>query len=232
MRKYLWLAPVALLLAGCSKHGAAPIASAHSPTTSPEPVEQAAAAAEPTLSPAEPAPVAATSAVYTSPAIPAGTPLEVRLDESVGTKHDRAGERFSATLAAPIVMGGRIVLPAGTRFTGHLTESKPSGRLKGRAVIAVRLDSVHWHGRPYPIQTSSIARTSRSHKGHNLRWIGGFAGFGAAVGGIAAGGAGALIGAGAGAGAGTAGAAITGKKQVGMRAETRLTFRLREPVQL
>jgi hypothetical protein len=41
-----------------------------------------------------------------------------------------------------------------------------------------------------------------------------------------------LIGAGAGAGAGTAGAAITGKKEVAIAAETLLTFPLKSPVKL
>jgi hypothetical protein len=164
--------------------------------------------------------------------IPAGTPLHVRLDESLGTKHDRGGERFYATLSEPIVEDGRTVLPAGTRFIGHLTESKPSGRLKGRAIMAVRLDAFDWHGRQYDIDTSNIARASGNHKRHNIGWIAGGGGIGAAIGAIAGGGEGALIGGAAGVGAGTAGAIITGKKQVYMRAETPLTFRLRTPVQM
>jgi hypothetical protein len=169
---------------------------------------------------------------FDGPMLPAGTPVHVRLDESLGTKHDRSGERFYATLSSPIVEDGRMILPAGTRFIGHLTESKPSGRLKGRAFMAVRLDAFDWRGRQYDIETSSIGRESRNHKRHNWGWIGGGAGVGAAIGAIAGGGGGALIGGAAGAGAGTAGALISGKKQVSMRAETPLTFRLRTPVQL
>jgi hypothetical protein len=62
--------------------------------------------------------------------------------------------------------------------------------------------------------------------------IGGGSGLGALIGGLAGGGRGALIGAGAGAGAGAAGAAFTGKKQVSIPAETVLTFRLDEGVEL
>ena len=102
--------------------------------------------------------------------------------------------------------------------------------MKGRAVLAVRLDSFEWHGREYPIDTSSIE--SVSHKKKGLRWIAGGGGSGALIGGIAGGGAGALIGGAAGAGAGTAGAFATGKREVNMGAETPLTFTLRTPVQL
>jgi len=60
--------------------------------------------------------------------------------------------------------------------------------------------------------------------------IGGGAGVGAVIGGIAGGGVGALIGSSVGAGAGTAGAAFTGKKDIRVPAETTLTFRLTRAV--
>ncbi len=169
---------------------------------------------------------------WDEPVLPAGTPLRVRLDESLGTKYDRSGMRFYATLADPVTENGRVLVPAGTRFEGHLTESKPSGHLKGRAVLAVRLDSFQWRGREVPIASSSIMRETHGRKRHDLKWIGGGGGLGALIGGIAGGGEGALIGVAAGAGAGTAGALVTRRKQLNMPAETALVFRLRRPVQL
>lgn len=205
-------------------------------TSTPEPVApapappQAAAYAQTTVA-ARTATESRTPA-WDEPVLPAGTPLRVRLDESLGTKYDRSGMRFYATLAEPVMENGHVLVPAGTRFVGHLTESKPSGRLKGRAVIAVRLDAFQWRGREVAIVSSSIVRETRGHKGHDLKWIGGGGGLGALIGGIAGGGEGALIGVAAGAGAGTAGALVTGRKQLTMPAETPLVFRLRRPVQL
>ena len=60
--------------------------------------------------------------------------------------------------------------------------------------------------------------------------IGGGAGAGALIGGLAGGGKGALIGAAAGAGAGTAGAAYTGNKEIVLPAESILSFTLTEPI--
>jgi hypothetical protein len=220
------LASAALLLAGCSRQ--AQSVSAQSP--SPEPVDRS-AASQPVDTAYQPPPAEAPSRrTYDGPIIPAGTPLHVRLDESLGTKHDSAGERFSASLADPIMMHGQALLPVGTRFSGHITQSKQSGHVKGRAVLAIRLDSFEWQGRQHPIDTSSIERVSRRKKG--ARWIAGGGGLGALIGGIAGGGAGALIGGAAGAGAGTAGAFASGKREVNMRAETPLTFTLRAPIQL
>jgi hypothetical protein len=178
-------------------------------------------------------PVAA--AAVTAPVesmIPAGAPLRVRLDETLATKRDRRGERFTASLADAVVVDSRIVLPAGTRFYGHLTRSKPSGRMHGRAILALRLDSFDFNGHDYAIDTGSVARVSGSHKKRNLEMIGGGAGTGAVIGAVAGGGVGAAIGAGAGAGVGTAGALIKGRKQERISAETAMTFSLRAPVTL
>ncbi|MBZ5592053.1 MAG: hypothetical protein LAP39_07445 [Acidobacteriia bacterium] len=164
--------------------------------------------------------------------VPVGTALHVRLDQALDTQHSRAGEAFSATLAEPIVVGAETVVPKGTEFRGHVTASGASGRLKGRAVLGVTLDSFDLKGQTYRIETSADSRASAGHKKRNGLLIGGGAGLGAALGAVAGGGAGALIGAGAGAAAGTAGAAATGKKNTGFPAETLLTFSLRAPVRI
>ena len=162
--------------------------------------------------------------------IPASTPIRVRLGESLDTRNSRPGERFTAYLDEPIVSGNRVILPKGTLFRGHVVEARRSGRLKGRAYLGVTLDSFHLNGTTYAINTRADVRASGSHKKRNLFAIGGGTGTGAAIGGIAAGGVGALIGAGAGAAAGTTGALITGKKDVRLPVETPLTFALRNPV--
>jgi hypothetical protein len=82
------------------------------------------------------------------------------------------------------------------------------------------------------IDTSTVSRSGGSHKKRNLALIGGGAGAGAIIGGIAGGGKGSAIGALAGAGAGTAGAYATGEKDVSFPAESKLTFRLQRALEL
>jgi hypothetical protein len=122
-------------------------------------------------------------------------------------------------------------LPRGTEFTGTITQSDASGRLKGRAVLAVTLDAFRLNGKEYRVHTGSVERFSAAHKKRNLGLIGGGTGLGAALGAIAGEGKGALIGAVAGAAAGTAGAAATGKLEVGIGTESVLTFPLRATVE-
>jgi hypothetical protein len=160
--------------------------------------------------------------------IPPGTLLRVRIDQTVDTKHDRAGERFTATLNTPVIVDGREALPRGTSFAGHLTNAAHSGRLKGRAVIGLTLDSFTLDNETYRIDTGSDVRRSTGHKKRNFLFMGGGAGGGAAIGAIAGGGAGALIGAGAGTAAGVTTAFFTGRKNISIPAETLLTFRLRQ----
>jgi hypothetical protein len=162
--------------------------------------------------------------------IPAGAIVQVRMAQSVDTRRNRAGDRFTATLDRPIQVGEKMLVPKGTPFSGHVTASGASGRLKGRATLGVTLDSFELNGTSHKIQTSSETRASAGHKKRNGILIGGGAGLGAALGAIAGGGKGALIGAGAGGAAGTAGAAATGKENVAFPVETPLTFSLKSPV--
>ena len=172
------------------------------------------------------------SKIAAAQTIPAGTRIHVRLDQTVDTARSGAGEKFSATLAAPITVGEQTLVPKGTAFSGHVTTSSASGRLKGRAVLGVTLDSFELNGKSYKVETSADSRVSGGHKKRNGLMIGGGAGLGAAIGAMAGGGKGALIGAGAGAAAGTAGAAATGKENVALAAETALTFSLKAPVRI
>ena len=62
--------------------------------------------------------------------------------------------------------------------------------------------------------------------------VGGGAGGGALIGGLAGGGKGAAIGALVGAGAGTVGAALTGKRDITLPAESALSFQMTGPLTL
>jgi hypothetical protein len=161
---------------------------------------------------------------------PAGSVLRVRLDQTLDTERSRPGDHFTGVLDSPVVADGNEVLPKGTIIQGHVLGAHASGRLKGRAILSLALDTCQWNGRTFSVTTDTVARTSSRHEKRNWTLIGGGSGTGALVGGLVAGPAGALIGAGSGAAAGTAGAAITGKKHVSMPAESLIGFTLRAPL--
>jgi hypothetical protein len=207
---------IAVLLVGCQS-----VPTSVDATPGAKPQETNASAPAPTP---PPAPVPLT--------IPAGTPIEVRIDRALSTERNRAGDKFEATLDQPIVSGDRVMVPRGARMQGHVTTARPSGRLEGRAVLGVTLDTFEYNGRSTRISTNMDTKSSEAHKKRNIEVIGGAAGIGALIGAIAGGGRGAAIGAGAGGAAGTAGAAATGQFHVEVPAETVFTFRLTMPLEL
>lgn len=164
--------------------------------------------------------------------IPTGTTVRVRTVQALSTASNNAGDSFEAVLVSALAEDGRVAAPRGARVYGHVTSAKPSGRLRGRGQISVTLDSIEVDGRRHRIETSSAGRVSEAHKKRNVAFIGGGAGLGALIGGLAGGGKGAAIGAAAGAGAGTAGAAATGVKHARIGSESVLSFKLREPLRV
>jgi hypothetical protein len=164
--------------------------------------------------------------------IPAGTVLTVRLGEALGSKISQTGQTFSATLANAIQVDGKDVVPAGANASGTVLDAKPLGRFKGGASLALKLTSISINGTDRPIETSSIARSEKGKGKRTATMIGGGAGVGALIGGLAGGGKGAAIGALAGAGAGTAGTAFTGNKDVVLPAESALSFKLEQPLEV
>jgi hypothetical protein len=162
--------------------------------------------------------------------VPEGTVLEVVLDQTISSAGNRSGDSFGGTLAAPVVVGGKTVIPQDAKVRGRVIEVEGSGRLKGVAHLDLTLDSIEVKGKSYDLDTSDIGRTGQNHNKRNAELIGGGAGLGALIGGLAGGGKGALIGGAVGAGAGTGTAAYTGKKDIRIPAETRLSFRLLRPI--
>ena len=162
--------------------------------------------------------------------VPEQTAIHVTLDQGTSSNQNRPGDHFEATISEPVVLNDKTVIPQGTPVEGLVVDARPSGHLMGRAHLQLALESMQLNGRTYDLRTSSSYRRGGDHKKRNWAWIGGGAGGGALIGAAAAGGKGALIGGPIGAGAGTAVAYFTGKKDIHLRPETRLEFRLNQPV--
>ena len=162
--------------------------------------------------------------------VPELTPIHVTLDQAVTSNQSRPGDHFDVTISEPVVVDGKTVIPQGAHAEGIVVDAKPSGRLMGRARLQLALQSVDVSGQPYDVRATSSARIGRDHKGRNWAWIGGGAGGGALIGAAAAGGKGALIGGPIGAAAGTTVAFVTGHRDIKLRPETPVTFKLAEPM--
>jgi len=125
--------------------------------------------------------------------VPAGTSLTVRLTTGVSSKTHEGGDTFSGVLEHAVVVGDQVVIPAGAQVEGKVTHAVASGRLKERAELWVTLTEVEVNGDSYDVATSTAGRKEASKVKRDVLIIGGGAGAGALIGGLAGGGKGAAM---------------------------------------
>lgn len=74
--------------------------------------------------------------------IPAGTALTVALQNALATDKSQRGDEVTATLAQNVEFDGVVVMRAGDRLTGEVSEVKKAPRFRGRALLAVTFTRV------------------------------------------------------------------------------------------
>ncbi len=149
-----------------------------------------------------------------------GTHIPLSLINSISTKQATEGDRVYMETAFPILQNGRVIIPVGSYVAGTVTKVKRPGRVKGKAELFVRFDSLtllngvtrDFRARIGGLDGQAHEKLDReegtirgdSNKGGDARTVGEAAGAGTSVGAIAgsvAGGTGLGVGIGAAAGA-------------------------------
>jgi hypothetical protein len=206
-------AALSVLLAGCT-----------SKTTAVPPAQAPPAAAAP----------GAPQNVQAAPALilPRGTRLEVRLNQTIDVKHAYAGEMFNGSLVESVMAGNTVAVPAGSTATGEILVAHRRGLFKGKSVMALKLTRLEVNGTQYRIDSSTLSESKKGKGRRSAALIGGGAGMGMLIGGVATGGVGLLVGGLAGGGAGALGAAFTGNRDLSIPAETVVNFRLQNDLTL
>jgi len=201
----------------------------------------AAASTAPAAAASEPSAVPVATAGRTEPVatvamrevtIPTGTRLPIVLDTSVGSDTSRVEEAVQAHLSQPIVVQGQTVLAEGSRVSGVVTDATQSGKVKGRARVAVRFNTLTPRGdnERYTFRAGPVARMAPATKKRDAMEIGIPAAGGAVVGGLLGGKKGAVIGGAAAGGAGTAVVLNQRGKEVRLGNGAALMLRLTEPL--
>jgi hypothetical protein len=199
--------------------GAAPAAPPASSAAAPAPAPTAAVAAAPAPPPPPPEPVKLTA--------PAGAAVVVTVTEQLSASKNNVGDGFTGVLAQSVkTAGGATVFPRGAHVVGTVVAAKGQGKFKGSGALGIQVTSISG----MRVSVSSYEKEQKGKGKRTAGFIGGGAGGGALIGGLAGGGKGALIGGLIGAGAGTAGAAFTGNKDVVIPSESTISFHLTAPV--
>jgi hypothetical protein len=175
-------------------------------------------------------PAAPAAPRYREVMLPEGTTLPLRLRSAVASDTSKVEEPVRAELREAVVVDGATVLPSGTELTGVVTQVERSGRVKGRARIAYRFDSLTHDGERYDLAAAPLAHEAEATKGEDATKIAIGAGAGAAIGAIIGGGDGAAKGAAIGGAAGTGTVLATRGEEIRLGPGAAVTTRLTAPL--
>ena len=164
--------------------------------------------------------------------IPTDTVIAIRMIDSVDSERARLGQTFRASLDEPIVVNGEQVVPRNADVLCKLVDDQQAGRVQGRSSLTLALSSIDIGGRLVEVTSSDVQTSGSSQGGRTAKAAGGTAALGAIIGAIAGGGKGAAIGAASGGAVGAGAAVLTRGQQVKIPSETRLSFRLQQPVRI
>jgi len=220
-----WHCALCLALVGAAScQRTEPTASRETESSSTASASNGPAQADPSSSAAQPA--------YVDVTVPAGTVLSLRLDTPVGSDTSRVEQTVRATLTRAVIIDGQSAVPQGASVSGTVARAVRSGRVKGRAQIALRFSTLEVGTEQYDIQASLAQATAAGTKKKDAAKIGIPAAVGALVGAAAGGGKGAAIGAGVGGGAGTAYVLSTRGEEVRLGRGARLSVKLTMPLHI
>ncbi len=161
-----------------------------------------------------------------------GTPIGIRLIDSVDSEKNKEGDEFRASLEDPITIGNEVVAPKGADAKVRLAAEKESGKFTGKAELTLQLVSFTVNGKVVPVNSSNVSEYSGSRGARTAKTAAAVGAVGAIIGAIAGGGKGAAIGAGAGAAAGAGSQVFIKGQRVRIPSETVLTFTTEGPVRL
>jgi hypothetical protein len=182
--------------------------------------------------------------------IPQGAHVLLRMTNSVSTRTAREGDQVYFQTASPIAAEGKILVPVGSYVQGTVSQSKRSGKVAGKAELAIHLDTLllaSGKSLKFAPRLASVDSNESGQKvvgnegavkqdaghGQDAGRIAILAGSGAAIGGLADHSwSGAGIGAGAGSAVGLATVLLTRGREVELRTGSTLDVVFDRPLEI
>lgn len=153
--------------------------------------------------------VAAAAAAQNDISLPEGTSLKVKLENTLATFSNKAGDPFSGRVMEPVLLDGKTVIPAGTEVQGRVTKVSEPRRIAGRPTLGIFPETIVLPNGERFMLNATLVDTSlrngtdvnnegqfkgRGHTGKDMTEVGLGTGGGMMVGGLIGGGKGVLIG--------------------------------------
>jgi len=74
--------------------------------------------------------------------IPSGTVLPLVLHNGISTRSAKIGDPVYFETLFPVMIDGHVAIPAGSYVSGEVTDTKRPGRVKGRAELMIKLNTL------------------------------------------------------------------------------------------
>lgn len=86
--------------------------------------------------------ISMTAAAQISSPVPAGTALMVKLETTLATFSNKAGDPFRASLTQAVVLDGKTVIPEGAIVEGRVTKVAEPRRISGKPTIGILAEAL------------------------------------------------------------------------------------------
>ena len=164
--------------------------------------------------------------------IPSGAEIKVRTDQAITADPASVGRTFTATVSQDVNdSSGAVAIPKGSQAVLAAVQGDKQNE------VALDLQAVTVNGRSYALSSGGTTATTAGKEGvgkntRTAKYVGGGALAGTLIGALAGGGKGAAIGALAGGAAGAGAQTLTKGGKVNIPAETQLSFKLAQDLQM
>lgn len=101
-----------------------------------------------------------------------GTQIKLKLLTDVSSSNSRNGDPFVAVVAEPVMLGDKMLIPAGTRINGiisGISQAKRFSIFRGEALLNLTFRSMEIDSRLIPIQMSLLELQKPSEEGDGRR---------------------------------------------------------------
>jgi hypothetical protein len=174
--------------------------------------------------------------------IPEDTILHMRMNDSLSSKTSRVGDRFTATVTEPVIIDGKVAIPAGATVQGRVTQVNAARRMNKGGAIAVEFEEISLpNGLSTKIdgaltsddpdiqkQIDDENRVSGGKSKDTAIFVGQSGAIGAVLGAITGGGKGAMVGGAVGAGVGLASVLFSKGEDASVPSGTPFGIRLKQ----
>ena len=97
--------------------------------------------------------------------VAAGTVIPAELDKSIDAKKCKTGDPVVAKTTSDLLSNGQVVIPRGTKITGHVTAAKPHDKADPSSSVAIAFDQIAMKNKPplaFQAEIQAMAKPQQS----------------------------------------------------------------------